>query len=375
MPCWKITKTDMNQKLTLSNLTRRRLHVAPAVAALMMLMGLACSLVGAASAQTYFAQPFDVAQAADWQADIEVKKTAPGRKSDKPAPAKPAGNTTVIERAGDAAASGQALVKLVALLTADGQEIDEGLVWRVYQSSEAVDQKSKLVTEKREASPALKLQPGDYTVNASFGRANLTRRLSLKAGTSSTEKFVLNAGGLRVTASLSGKPAPESSVTYAVYADDREQFSERTAVMTGAKPGLIIRLNAGIYHIVSTYGDANAKVSADVTVEAGKLTEAAIIHQAAKAAFKLVTRAGGEALPDTHWTIQTPTGELIKESVGALPTHTLAPGDYTVLAKAGGRVFQRTFSLKDGEVANVEVLTARTEAAPDGAMDGDVRNP
>ena len=316
------------------------------------------------------------AQAPDWQADIEVKKTAPGRKPDKPAQAKPPANTTVIERADDAAATGQSLVKLVALLTADGQEIDEGLVWRVYQNTGTADSKSKLVTEKREAAPALKLQPGEYTVNASFGRANLTRRLSLKAGGNTTEKFVLNAGGLRVTASLSGKPAPDGSVTYAIYADDREQFSERTAVMTGAKPGLIIRLNAGIYHIVSTYGDANAKVAADVTVEAGKLTEASVIHQASKAAFKLVTRAGGEALPDTHWTIQTPSGELVKESVGALPTHTLAPGDYTVLAKSGGRIFQRTFSLKDGEMTNVEVLTQRTDAAPGGTDAGaEFRNP
>ena len=369
MSCWN-TSAVMIPKLILSNVAFRAVRAIWALAVFALLaLAAAGGTVSTAAAQT-----FDVAQAADWQADIEVKKTAPGRKPEKPAPAKPAGNTTVIERAGDAAASGQAMVKLVALLTADGQEIDEGLVWRVYQTGETPDQKSKLVTEKREASPALKLPPGEYTVNASFGRANLTRRLSLKAGSTTTEKFVLNAGGLRVTASLSGKPAPEGSVTYAIYSDDRDQFSERTAVMTGAKPGLIIRLNAGIYHIVSTYGDANAKVSADVTVEAGKLTEAAIIHQAAKAAFKLVARAGGEAMPDTHWTIQTPAGELVKESVGALPTHTLAPGDYTVLAKAGGRIFQRTFSLKDGDMASVEVLAARTEAAP-AAADGDVKNP
>lgn len=362
----------MNPNFVFRDLTSRRsppgrLCIVLTLVALTSLMG---TWTYAASAQS-----FDVAQAADWQADIEVKKTAPGRKPDKPAPAKPADNTTVIERAGNASSAEQAQITLVALLTADGQEIDEGLVWRVYQTGAAADQKSKLVAEKREASPALKLQPGEYTINASFGRANLTRRLYLKAGASTTEKFVLNAGGLRVTASLSGKPAPEGSVTYAIYADDREQFADRSAVMTGAKPGLIIRLNAGIYHIVSTYGDANAKVSADVTVEAGKLTEAAIIHQAAKAAFKLVTRTGGEALPDTHWTIQTPNGELIKESVGALPAHTLAPGDYTVLAKSGGRVFQRTFSLKDGEVASIEVLTARTEAAPAEAADDSVRNP
>lgn len=307
------------------------------------------------------------AQAPGWQADIDVKKTAPVAKPPGAVPQKPAANTTVIERAGD----GQAQVKLVALLTSDGQEIDEGIVWRVYQNNGVAQAKSKLVAEKREASPALKLQPGDYTVNAAFGRANLTRKLSLKAGSSATEKFVLNAGGLRVNASVSGKPATENTITYAIFSDDREQFSSRNAVMTGAKPGLIIRLNAGIYHIVSSYGDANAKVEADVTVEAGKLTEAAVVHQAAKATFKLVTRAGGEALPDTHWTIQTQAGELVKETVGALPTHVLAPGNYSVLAKSGGRVFQRSFALKDGDMASVEVLTSaapETPAAANGAV-------
>ncbi len=135
--------------------------------------------------------------------------------------------------------------------------------------------------------------------------------------------------------------------------------------MTNAKPGLIIRLNAGIYHLVSTYGDANAKVEADVTVEAGKLTEATVTHQAAKAAFKLVTRTGGEAIPDTHWTILAQNGEIVKESVGALPSHVLAPGKYKVVAKSAGRVFNQEFSLKDGELANVEVIAegSETEAA------------
>lgn len=300
---------------------------------------------------------------AGWQADIDVKKTAPGApKSAKPA--KPS-NTTVIER--DGVGPGQGQIKLVALLTADGQEIDQGLIWRVYQAAGGPDTKSKLVTENRDASPALKLQPGEYTVNAAFGRANLTRKISIKPGASGTEKFVLNAGGMRLTASVAGKPVAEGALTYAIYSDDRDQFANRTAVMTGAKPGLIIRLNAGIYHLVSTYGDANAKVEADVTVEAGKLTEATVTHQAAKAAFKLVTRAGGEALPDTHWTIQAQNGEVVKETVGALPSHILAPGSYTVLAKSAGRVFQRAFSVKEGETVSVEVLAEGGEAPPAAA--------
>ena len=70
----------------------------------------------------------------------------------------------------------------------------------------------------------------------------------------------------------------------------------RTKVMSGLAPGVVVRLNAGIYSLVSAYGDANAVARADVTVEAGKLTEATLMHAAAKATFKLVARSGGDAV-------------------------------------------------------------------------------
>jgi hypothetical protein len=214
-----------------------------------------------------------------------------------------------------------------------------------------------LVSVYREASPVLKLPPGDYIVNAAFGRANLTRRISVKPGVPSVESFILNAGGLRLTALVGkGEPAPANTVSYDVYSDERDQFGNRAKIMGGAKPGLILRLNSGIYHIVSTYGDANAVVGADVTVEAGKLTEATVSHAAAKVTFKLVTRAGGEALADTQWSIVNTHGEVVKESVGALPTHVLAPGNYTATAKSSGRTFRRDFAIQTGESAHVEVV-------------------
>jgi hypothetical protein len=249
-------------------------------------------------------------------------------------------------------------VTLVALLTQDGQRIDQGLVWRVFQATKTgPDGKSSLISVHREASPVLKLRPGDYIVNAAFGRANLTRRISAKPGMTSVETFILNAGGLRLTVLMGkGEPAPTNSVSYDVYSDERDQFGNRAKIMGGAKPGLILRLNSGIYHIVSTYGDANAVVSADVTVEAGKLTEATVSHVAAKVTFKLVTRAGGEALADTQWSIVNTHGEVVKESVGALPTHVLAPGNYTATAKSAGRTFRREFEVQPGESAQVEVV-------------------
>lgn len=297
-------------------------------------------------------------------------QTAPAAPAAPPTQAQPPSgfNTTIVPRiepqgaprqpaaGAPAAADATPHVKLTALLTADGQRIDQGLVWRVFNDPAGKDAKPKLLQTVREPSPSLKLPPGDYRVVVSFGRAHLTRKITVKPNVSSTEPFVLNAGGLRVNAMAGQAPATASAVSYNILAGERDQQDNRATVMTGAKPGLIIRLNAGIYHIVSTYGDANATVRADVTVEAGKLTEATVVHNAGKVTFKLVTRQGGEALPGAHWSVQAPDGAMIKESVGALPTHILAPGSYVVTARSDGKLYRRDFAVKSGEVAEVEVL-------------------
>jgi preprotein translocase subunit YajC len=269
------------------------------------------------------------------------------------------GNTTIVPRReapGTGDGSGTiAQIRLVALLTADGQRIDQGIIWRVYRDDGSAGGGAKLIGTHRDASPLLKLAPGAYVINAAFGRAHLTRVVHLEAGgaTPAIERFVLNAGGLRVGATVSGAPA--HNVAYSIYSD-RDQTDDRKLIMSAIKPGLIVRLNAGIYHIVSTYGDANAVIESDVTVEAGKLTEATVAHAAGKVTLKLVARAGGEAIADTQWSIQTPEGRIIKESIGALPTHILAPGSYVAVAKSNDRAFRRDFSVKDGETTQIEVI-------------------
>ena len=321
-------------------------------------------ILAAAAAWAFALAPCAVAAqqppSAGWQTGAETRGTVP--EVGKPPKGSSSPNTTVVPRSAteikSQSTTAGAQVTLLALLTQDGQRIDQGLVWRVFQGNKAgAESKSSLLSVHREASPVLKLPAGEYIVNAAFGRANLTRRISVKPGVPSVESFVLNAGGLRLTALVgNGDPAPANSVSYDIYSDDRDQFGNRAKIMGDAKPGLILRLNSGIYHIVSTYGDANAVVDADVTVEAGKLTEATVAHAAAKVTFKLVTRAGGEALADTQWSIVNTQGEVVKESVGALPTHILAPGAYTATAKSAGHAFRRDFAVQPGETAQVEVV-------------------
>jgi hypothetical protein len=307
--------------------------------------------------------PCAIAQALDNDGSAQLRGAFPpdtGRFTPSPpvpGPTLPA-NTTVVPRIGhtDGAAATDGQVHLVALLTVDGQRIDQGLVWRIYGSKRDPRTPSSLLMTKREASPTVTLEPGEYIVNAAFGRADITRKIVVTPGTATNEKFVLNAGGLKVKVMVEGKEAAPNTVAYDIMSSERDQSDNRVRVIGDAKPNIVNRLNAGIYRIVSRYGDANAKVEADVTVEAGKLTEATISHSAARATFKLVTRLGGEALPDTQWTVQTPDGQVVIQSVGALPTHTFAPGAYSVTAKSASGVFKRDFTLADGDVAQVEVL-------------------
>ena len=93
----------------------------------------------------------------------------------------------------------------------------------------------------------------------------------------------------------------------------------------------ILRLPEGRYYVECTYGDSNAMVSAEITVAAGKLTQANFHQMAATLTLKLVSQPGGEAIANTAWSILTPGGDVIRESIGAFPSLILVEGNYTVV--------------------------------------------
>lgn len=276
------------------------------------------------------------------------------RGSIAPQPGPPAGTRPPDAPAAPPGQNGQ--LSLAALVADDGQRIDQGLVWRIFSASRD-GARSRLVTTSREAQPNLRLPAGDYVVNVSFGRAYAIRRVKVAAGGQANEQLALNAGVLRLTAfNNTGERLNPADVRFEILADERDQFGQRPRIAGNLRPGSLIRLNSGLYHIVSVYGDANSVARTDLTVEPGKLTDISLMHSAAKVTFKLVQRSGGDALPDTHWTIATRAGQVVKDSAGALPVHILAPGTYTVNATTGGRVFRRTFTVRTGETAVVEVV-------------------
>ena len=51
----------------------------------------------------------------------------------------------------------------------------------------------------------------------------------------------------------------------------------------------------------------------------------------------------------------TPGGDVVKESAGALPTHILSAGRYTVLARHQGKDYSQDFVVNTGDVKQIEV--------------------
>ncbi len=247
-------------------------------------------------------------------------------------------------------------VLLSAKLTEDGARLRGQLIWRIYEDGAAGQPPPKLLHKRTGPSVRQPLPAGRYIVNVSFGRSFLTRRIEVTDGVMKPEVFVINAGGLRLTAYAADKELPSETVSFEIFEAETDQSGERRRIIGSARPGQVIRLNAGIYHLRSTYGEDNASVESEASVEAGKLTEVAMAHAAARVTLRLVARSGGEAIPATRWTIATPEGDVVTRSVGALPSHILAPGRYIVTARNGGREFVQEIALEDAQMAEVEVL-------------------
>src|SRR6266478_5066719 len=120
--------------------------------------------------------------------------------------------------------------------------------------------------------------------------------------------------------------------------------------------GDVVLVPEGTYYIISNYGDANSVVRSDIRVQAGELTDVIITHRAAVITLKLVSDKGGEALANTAWSVITPGGDVIKESIGAFPRVVLSEGEYRAIAKNEGKVFERPFNVVNGVDGEVEVV-------------------
>jgi hypothetical protein len=264
------------------------------------------------------------------------------------------------------------MVHLSALFAANNpQPVHQGLRWRIFDENLGPDGNHKLIAQSTDATPTLPLPDGNFIVHAALGLAGATKRITVN-GTLLNETLVLNAGGLKITGQLGDMPINPAKLSVSIYVPEPVN-PEAKLVVANAKTGEILGLPEGNYHIVSTLLDlgtngssspTNSVISADLKVQAGKLTDATLRHRAATMTLKLVNSPGAEALANTSFTILTPGGDVIREMIGAFPSATLAEGEYIAIARHDGKTYQATFKVMSAVDQDVEVLAK--DAPPSG---------
>jgi hypothetical protein len=251
--------------------------------------------------------------------------------------------------------AGKVALALSARFGKDAPVIEGGLTWRVYAAKPDGKGKFHLVKQDKSPAPTVVLPAGAYIVHVGFGLATAVRPVNLR-GPTLREEFDLPAGGLRIEGRVGDARVPAGQISFDVYKGSQFEPGHRRPIAEHVMTGKVVVVPEGTYYIVSHYGDANAVVRSDIRVQAGKLTDITVTHRAAAITLKLVTEKGGEALANTAWSVLTPGGDVIKESIGAFPRVILAEGEYRAIARNEGKVFEREFKVVTGVDGDVEVL-------------------
>lgn len=234
-----------------------------------------------------------------------------------------------------------------------GSQVKSGVKWRLFTDQSDANGEHMLVAESTSATPRFEVDPGSYVVHAVYGLVSAAKFVTVRAAEPASQTIVINAGAVRLDAFVGDRKAPDDAVSFTLSRDDG---GVSRIVAENVRPGTLLRVPAGDYHVKSSYGDANATVEADLAVMSGKLVQAQVHHRAAMVALKLVQQSGGPELRDTSWTILTPGGDVIRDSIGALTGIVLAEGDYTAIARRDGQLYQQSFAVKAGTNSTVEVL-------------------
>jgi hypothetical protein len=237
----------------------------------------------------------------------------------------------------------------------DPPAINGGLLWRVYLDKPDPSGTFRLLKEDRGAAPTFMLPPGGYVVHVTFGLANAVKRVQLRAEPV-REVFEIAAGGARFEGRVGDSKIPAGQISFDVYPGSQFEPGDKHRVAQDVATGDVVLLPEGAYYVVSNYGDGNAVVRSDIRVQAGKLIDVTVNHRAAVITLKLVGERGGEALANTSWTVLTPGGDVIKEAIGAFPRVILAEGDYVVIARNDGKVYNRNFKVEPGFDREIEVV-------------------
>ena len=251
----------------------------------------------------------------------------------------------------------RAQLALAARYGSNLPQITGGLHWRIYPVKPDQGGAFRPLKEDRAHRRCSRCRRATTSsMSASVSRARRGRSSCAPTARAKSSRFPPAAcASPAASATRASRPG---QVWFDLFPGSQFEPGDRRAIVQSVAAGDVILVPDGSYHIVSHYGDGNSVVRSDIRVQTGKLIDAVVTHRAAIITLKLVSQYGGEARANTQWSVLTPGGDVVKESIGAFPRVILAEGEYRAVARSDDREkpYERTFRVVTGVDTEVEVL-------------------
>ncbi|MEE4235246.1 MAG: hypothetical protein V2I51_00855 [Anderseniella sp.] len=294
-----------------------------------LLTGAALTLAGTMLATGFLTASSIAAQRTD--ADATITGSLPAAATDAP-----------FEVRIEVTRPGNEGIELSARLSEEGGLITRPVQWKVRRALKDGGISAAGTNELFEAEEPIGtvfVEPGTYTVEATYGSVSIIRDVEVPKGHFIGATFVLNVGGLRTLSTLASEPLPAPfRAVHKVYAVGGKASGQLVA--TSDVPGGLMRLGAGTYRLESEIEPGNTVTRTDVSIKPGIMTTLQLDHQAGIASVNTdAAQAWTIADRDSKWTAAGTGPQLL----------TLAPGTYSWTA--GNR--QRTVIIEAGKRTEV----------------------
>ncbi len=254
-------------------------------------------------------------------------------------------------------------VRLVPLMSADGEVITEGVSWKILAPEVDFEGKrEQRASHYKKGTITESLAVGKHLVQIDYGDVHRQETIEVLRGDGETFEFVLDAALVRVNATLAEGTPALGSVSWNVVGDpDFDGNRPRIATQYKGPADHMFILPAGTHHLIASHGDASREET--FTFEPGERKRISISLEAAQVRMFGTLTEGGEPVNGVSWSFYDPEKDFdgnqkrIATQYKAGPGHTftLPAGTHQLVADHGSIKRTLPFTVTAGERKQVSI--------------------
>ena len=248
----------------------------------------------------------------------------------------------------DDVALGTGRVDLSATTGTQGAAIDD-LIYTIFEDDPESPNGRREVARSHASEASFILPAGTYYVSARSGAADVRQRIAVGIGETVKQALTLSLAPLKLSTIVAGAPA--TAAQGVVYRIDRAD-GDKARIARAVGPEAAFTLPPGRYTVSATLAAYPLSAVQEITLEAGKPTEATLTIEGGMVSFK---PPAGIVTSDVYWEVVDDKGSAVWRKTGLDAKTLLAPGHYKVRFEAQSTHREADFDVRAGETKDVEI--------------------